>query len=275
MNTGKSNTNTQLSLNHLDIKEDASFDDFDTVGFLPVIHASRELIHGKIRELYLFGDTGSGKSHLLFAIHKAYIQTGRSAIFLSLKALLDADVEMLTGLEMFSLIILDDIHLIQQQPDWQAAIFHLINRVRTQQHQLLYTANVPVRGLELELHDLTTRLSQALSFALPDGDDINDRLTLINSILRKRNWRLPETVIDLLASEGPRHVGDTIHVIETIAPLLNGRKYTGKLSKKTLENIKHAIRQESFLVELADVDFDDDNKIGEDNPDDPNLPLPI
>ena len=57
----------QPSLN-LDLKQDASLSDFRGDGFLPVLNAIRELGLGNLRELFIIGAYGYGKTHLLNAI---------------------------------------------------------------------------------------------------------------------------------------------------------------------------------------------------------------
>ena len=107
------------------------------------------------------------------------------AILLSVGEVLD-DANALSGLEMFSLILLDDIHLIGGRADWQEALFHLINRARVNDCKLIYTANVPAQALDLQLLDLTTRLAQALQFALPNGAHLADRQAVLDAILSKK-----------------------------------------------------------------------------------------
>lgn len=244
----------QLSLAYMDIKTDAKLSDFDAPSFTPILCAVHELIDGKIPELYLIGNTGSGKSHLLSAIHKAYLKTGRSAIFVSLQEIISTDTQALTGLEMFNLILIDDLHLAAQHLDWQEALFHLINRARRQHCQLIYSATAPTNELGFSILDLTTRLSQALTFVLPSGDNDRDRRALLSAILRQKGWQLPDSISDYLVEAGPHHVGDMLKVVSAIVPYVN---YRGrKLPQKLLDEIKAIIRQESLLVELADIELD-------------------
>lgn len=244
----------QLSLAHMDIKTDAHLNDFHAPSFAPILSAIHELIAGNLQELYLFGNAGSGKTHLLFATHKAYLTSKQTAIFISLKDMLDADSQALMGLETFNLIIIDDIHLIAHRRDWQEALFHLINKARRQNRQLIYTATTPPNELEFEILDLVTRLSQTLTLALPDGSNPDDRRALLHAILHQKGWQLPESIFEHFVEEGPHHVGDMLTVLHAIIPYFH---YRGrKLPQKLLEEIKNAIKQQSLLVELADLDLE-------------------
>ncbi len=256
----------QLSLSYMDVKEDASLHDFGATGFVPVVSAVQELIDGRLKELYIFGESGSGKSHLLSAIHREYLKTQRMAIFVSLKEMINTDVQALMGLEMFELILIDDIHLAQGRREWQEGLFHLINRARSGQRQLIYSAISPPNELLFDLPDLSTRLSQAFSCGLPDGSHREDRQALLKSILRQKGWQLPDTISDYLVDEGPHYAGDMIQVLTAIVPYFN---YRGrKLPQKLIDEIKNTIKQQSLMVELADIDFTHPDK-------DNNLSLPL
>lgn len=243
---------TQLSLQHIDVKQDASLDDFHSSGFIPILSVITELLVGRVRELYFFGDSGSGKSHLLSAIYRRYIETNNTAIFISIAELLQTDTQALLGLEMLNLVMIDDIDLVYGLPDWQEGLFHLINRGRQVGTQFIFTAKVSQGELGFDLPDLTTRLSQVLTFKLPDGMDVEDRRALLASLLRQKGWQLPESIIECFISEGPHHIGDMLQVLNAIIPHFNHRR--GKLSAKQLEAIKETIQRQSLLVELTDID---------------------
>lgn len=248
-------TPIQLSLAHIDIKADASLHDFDAPSFMPIVSAAHELLQGKIRELYFFGNAGSGKTHLLSAIQKSYLERHEMAIFLSLSEMINTDVQVLTGLEMFGLIIIDDIHVVASHHEWQVALFHLINRARSQKCQLIYSASGTPSELNLSLPDLVTRLSQVLNFALPNGGRVEDRRALLNAILRQKGWQLPESIHEHFVQQGPQYAGDMVAVLTAIAPYFSHRN-RGRLPQKLIDEIKDAIQEQSLLVELSDIDLE-------------------
>lgn len=244
---------TQLSLLGLDIKKEASLADFFAPSFTPVLSSVYDLLHAHVSELYLFGEGGTGKTHLLSAIHRQYTQNpDNTAIFLSFKDI--DDTSALFGLEMFSLILLDDIDTIQHQREWQEALFHLINRARTQGCKLIYTADTRPNELELDLPDLTTRLAQVLQFALPNGNEPADRRATLEAILKQKGWQLPESIKSYFVDEGPHLPGDMVTVLTAITPYFQHKKR--KLPQKLFDDIKSAIKTQSLLVEIADIDLD-------------------
>lgn len=247
----------QLSLAHIDIKQDASLDDLKAPSFAPILNAVRELIDGSMRELYIYGDTGAGKTHLLSAIYAEFLKKHGMAIFLSLGEFLGDDVSALVGLEAFKLIIIDDVHLAVSHREWQEALFHLINRARNHNTKLIFSSAASINELGFEVTDLTTRLSQGLGLELPNGSLYEDRKATLKSLLKQKGWQIPEVIFEHLLNDGPHHVGDMLKVLEAITPLFNYR-YRGKLPQKIIEEIKLAINEQSLMVELADIHLDDD-----------------
>lgn len=248
---------TQDSLK-LDIRYEASLDDFQGKGFRPILDAIDKLAAGHIRELFIIGSYGYGKTHLAAAIFQHYTKsTKNSAISLSLGDLIktDPDATALNGLEMFDLIIIDDMQLIRYSYEWQEGLFHLINRVHEFEKQLVFFSDRPARELQIGLLDLSTRLSLAPQLNLPDNSDTNDRSALIHNILKHKNWRLPEEIFQYLLLEGPRNAADIIIVLNHITPLLTHLSRV-QVPKKVINEAKNIIDRETILLEFADHSHD-------------------
>lgn len=250
-------SSTQLSLAHIDIKNETNLKDFTAPSFTPILAAVHDLIYGSTRELFLYGSTGTGKTHLLSAIYSQFLKVHGGAIFLSLGEIIHDDVDILLGIEAFRLIIVDDIHLSAGHKPWQEALFHLINRARNQERKLIFSSTLTPSQLNLDLSDLSTRLSQMLALGLPSGNLPEDRIATLKSILRQKGWQIPDVIFAYLIEEGPYHAKDMLTVLEGITPLFNYR-YRGRLPQKLIEEIKIAIKKHSLLVELSDIDLGDD-----------------
>ena len=241
----------QLSLN-LDIKHDASLSDFSGPGWMSIIDAVRQLHVGLIGQLYLFGSPATGKSHLLSAICESFVEMDKSAICLSLNELIHTDVNVLSSLETFDVIAIDDLEILEQSSQWQEALFHLINRSREGQRQLLFAANKPAGELPFQLTDLLSRLSQAPTFKVPNGRDLADRQALLQSILRRRGWQFDERIIDYLLNEGPHRIGAMMVVLNYIQPMFSnlGRS---NISKAVINDAMRTIDEQTLVAELADI----------------------
>lgn len=107
-------------------------------------------------QLYLWGESGSGRSHLLEARVR---RAGSSGCFLAAAELVALTPEVLEGLEQFGLLAIDDIDVLAGKPDWEAGLFHLYNRLREAGGSLLVSAKQPPADCGFLLPDLVSRLA--------------------------------------------------------------------------------------------------------------------
>ncbi len=112
-------------------------------------------------KLILCGPKGSGKSHL---VHIWAEDAG--AIVLSAQALAYERLETLAEQP----VAVEDVHLLTQNDDGEAALFHLHNLMNEAGHPLLMTGVGGVSGWDVKLPDLASRLSgsQIAVMAAPD-----------------------------------------------------------------------------------------------------------
>jgi DnaA family protein len=142
--------------------------------------------------------------------------------------------------------------VLEQSSQWQEALFHLINRSREGQRQLLFAANKPAGELPFQLRDLLTRLAQAPTFKVPNGHDLADRQALLQSILRRRGWQFDDRIIDHLLTEGPHRIGAMMDVLNYIQPMFSnlGRS---NISKAVISDALRTIDEQTLAAELADI----------------------
>lgn len=214
---------------------DARISDFSGPGWGHVIDAVRQLHAGLMNRFYIYGGAGTGKSHLLSAICDSYLEIGKSAIQVSLLELLDAPTEALMALDQYDLVALDDIEAISGVPHWQKAIFHLINYNNEGGGQLVFSSRYAPIELRLELPDLQSRLTQAVSVKVPTGSLYADRHALISSVLARRGIQFDPQIIDYLLHNGPQQTSILLKSLEQLIQLLKGEKT--KLSHANLKQI--------------------------------------
>ena len=220
---------------------DARISDFSGPGWGPVIDAVRQLHAGLVNRFYLYGGAGTGKSHLLTAICDSFLEVGKSAIKVSLLELLDAPIDAITSLERYDLVALDDIEAISGVPHWQKAVFHLINNNNEGGGQLVFSSRFAPIELKLELPDLQSRLTQAVSVKVPSGQSYADRHALLNSVLERRGVHFDPQITEYLLLHGPTQTSILLQSLDQLEKLLQGEKL--KLSNATLKQIYALIDQ--------------------------------
>lgn len=129
--------------------------------------------------VFIWGNSGQGKTHLLLACCQEAHNLGVSSFYFDLAApASNNSPEILDGLENFELICFDNIQAIVGKPDWETAFFNFFNQHRDQQHRLIITAQTAPNALAFSLPDLVTRINWGLSLKINALSD-QEKLELI------------------------------------------------------------------------------------------------
>jgi DnaA family protein len=185
---------------------------------------------------YISGDSGVGKSHLLFAMCQGGHVLKKSSLYISLKQKDELSVTLLDGLEHYQLLCIDDIQLIEQDISWQVALFDLINRVKEAgQGHLLLTANAGPKSLTLALADLQSRLAWGLSYQLHELNEAG-KLQALKNRARRRGLQMTTEVAQFLLSHLQRDMPALMSVLDTLdkSSLQQQRKLTIPFVKQVL-----------------------------------------
>lgn len=134
--------------------------------------------------LFLFGNQGTGKTHLLQAVCLAATQQGRQAHYVPLGT---AGLEpiLFDNLERLDLVAVDDVQTIAGDAIWERALFDLFNRMREQGRRLLTAANAAPDTLPLGLPDLRSRLQWGPRYCLLPLTDADCEKLVIKSACRR------------------------------------------------------------------------------------------
>jgi DnaA-homolog protein len=131
------------------------------------------------QQILIWGETGSGKSHLLHAVCHQARQAGLNVFYLDCAAQPLPSPALLEGMEMLELVCLDNVQHLSEQSEWQRALFDFYNRHRQLNHRLVLSADAPPKFLPIELMDLKTRMGWGISLKLKAlrDDELIDAFT--------------------------------------------------------------------------------------------------
>jgi DnaA family protein len=179
--------------------------------FLPgrnaeLLLALQTILQGEVGEhfVYIWGEPGSGRSHLLSAWVHAAQQLGHSAAYVP--------GEIPDQWEGGGLVAVDDVARLDE--DGQIALFHLYNRLREAGGALLVSGPVAPTGLDVR-PDLLTRLGWGLVYqihALNDGE----KALALQAHARERGFRLPQEVLDYLLRHWRRDLPSLMAVLDAL-----------------------------------------------------------
>ncbi|MGC4088214.1 MAG: DnaA regulatory inactivator Hda [Polyangiaceae bacterium] len=227
---------TEQLLLRLQPRADARLADFAAAGHDLLLAALHDFLHQDSSLLYLHGEPGSGRSHLLAALCAEAEVLGLSAVLLPMGGMREEDPALLQGLESQDLIALDDVDAVAGRPVWEEALFHLFNRARARGCRLVFAARQAPAPAGFHLPDLVSRLSLAPLWALELPDDAG-REALLQAAASRRGLVLEPELRRYLVQRGPRGSGRLLALLETLdrQSLVAGRRLTIPFVRPWLE----------------------------------------
>jgi DnaA family protein len=142
--------------------------------------------HYSKHSLILWGESGSGKTHLLQAAVAKIKERGLSAVYIDAPS--SSQVDQLQG----DVVALDNVQELDEAA--QIALFNLFNRFREQDRLLLIAA--PAAPAQLSLReDLKTRMAWGLVYKVANLTDAEKTQALL-SHAKQRGMRLSEEVVE-------------------------------------------------------------------------------
>ncbi|NWG88000.1 MAG: DnaA regulatory inactivator Hda [Hydrogenophilaceae bacterium] len=191
----------------LDIRPDAPprFANFLPGQNAEAVDALVHFVAGAVAEplIYLWGESGSGKSHLLKACVQAAQEQGIAAHYCAGGALPEA---------LPALLAVDDVDALG--PEAQVGLFNLINQAREGAGRIVVAGSLPPARLALR-PDLTTRLGWGLVFALKPLSDL-ERTGALQSRAAVRGMRLPDEVASYMLNHCRRDLPGLLATLDAL-----------------------------------------------------------
>lgn len=217
------------------LRDDATFASFLPGKNQQVLQAVMNLAQGVGDNfLYLYGEAGTGRSHLLQAICHAAPEFKQTVVYLPLDA--SQQVEgLLRGFEHVQVLCLDDIDQIAGNSVAEEELFHLFNRVRANNNRLIVTASQPPTALPIKLPDLKSRLAWGTAYNMQALSD-DQKLAALQLRAKCRGFALEPLVGKFLLRRCPSNMGQLFNTLELLdqASLTQQRRLTIPFVKEVL-----------------------------------------
>ncbi|MGZ8172695.1 MULTISPECIES: DnaA regulatory inactivator Hda [Methylobacter] len=168
----------QLPL-HFEFRANQTFDDFFPGANHEIITHLQQCIAGLgEQQIFLWGKSGQGKTHLLQACcHRAQNQN-LSSFYFDLSQAELPDPSLLNGLDEYDVVCFDNIERIAGNAAWELAFFNFFNQHRDRGHKLIVSASSAPNDIAIQLPDLKTRLNWGLSLKIQPLTD-SDRIAAL------------------------------------------------------------------------------------------------
>lgn len=183
------------------------------IGFNPETHTYIDPPQESFNPIFLYGPTGTGKTHLLMAAALFYTLQGKKVFFVSAETFTEHVVYAIRSnhmadfrkiYRMVDVLIVDDVQVFKRKNATQEEFFHTFNTLHTQGKQLILSSHVHPRLLELVEDRLISRFEWGITLPLKK---VGAKVTHLQDIIKKRchlyGIKLKKTLADFLLKSFP------------------------------------------------------------------------
>jgi chromosomal replication initiator protein len=212
--------------------------------------------------LLLYGGTGLGKTHLMFAAGNLMRQRNpgmrvlylRSEQFFSamMKALQDKAMDQFKRqFQQVDALLIDDIQFFAGKDRTQEEFFHTFNALFDGRQQIILTCDRYPKEVENLEPRLKSRLAWGLSVPI-EPPDFETRAAILMSKAAERGLPLPEDVALLIAKRMRSNVRDLEGALNTLAARAHftGRAISTDFAQETLRDL---LRAQAQVVSIGNI----------------------
>lgn len=205
--------------------------------------------------LLLYGGTGLGKTHLMFAAGNEMrrLNPGARVLYLRSEQFYNAFFRSLQEktadqfkrqFQQIDALLIDDIQFFAGKDRTQEEFFHTFNALFDSRQQIIMTCDRYPREVDGLEPRLKSRLAWGLSVAI-DPPDFETRAAIVLAKARERGTEVPDEVAFLLAKKMRSNVRDLEGALNTLAARANftGRTISVEFAQETLRDLLRAQQQ--------------------------------
>ena len=212
--------------------------------------------------LLLYGGSGLGKTHLMYAAGNLMRKNNpgmrvlylRSEQFFSamMKSLQDKSMDQFKRqFQQVDALLIDDIQFFAGKNTTQEEFFHTFNALFDGKQQIILTCDRYPREVENLETRLKTRLTWGLSVAI-EPPDFETRAAIITAKAVERGVKIPDDVAYLIAKRMRSNVRDLEGALNTLAARSNfmAKPITAEFAQETLRDLLRAQQQ---VVSISNI----------------------
>ena len=228
----------QLSLN-IKLDDSVSLDKFikcesnsNSIEFL-----KSTVLENSVSNLYyIWGLEGVGKSYIMQALNREFINLNKKTLHLSLDDDRITSHEIFQNLDTLDVLLIEKIDRLPQDKDWELQIFSLINDALSGNTKIYLSSNLVSKELEIGLKDLRSRLSYFTAIEIPEITD-EEKIEALYQSSKRKGISLDAKTIQYIISHTSRSLSDLLKLINDLDlySLKKKRKVTPSLVRELLQ----------------------------------------
>ena len=216
---------------------------------------------GSYNPLFIYGNSGLGKTHLLYAIRNEIHRTNPEKIILYVKGD-DFTNELIEAIRLNSasdfrnkyrksdVLLVDDIQFIGGKESTQEEFFHTFNSLYEAKSQIVLTSDRPPKEIKTLEDRLKSRFESGL-IADIQPPDFETRIAIIKRKAELLEMNLPDDIVEYIATRLKTNIRQLEGVVKKLKAQsqLYGEKVTINVAQKTISDILNNDQPPPLTVE--------------------------
>ena len=216
---------------------------------------------GSYNPLFIYGNSGLGKTHLLYAIRNEIHRTNPEKIIQYVKGddftnelieaiRLNAASDFRNKYRKSDVLLVDDIQFIGGKESTQEEFFHTFNSLYEAKSQIVLTSDRPPKEIKTLEDRLKSRFESGL-IADIQPPDFETRIAIIKRKAELLEMNLPDDIVEYIATRLKTNIRQLEGVVKKLKAKsqLYGEKVTINVAQKTISDILNNDQPPPLTVE--------------------------
>jgi chromosomal replication initiator protein len=258
-----------------------TFDGFVVGPFNELAHAAAQAVVKKpgitYNPLFIYGDTGHGKTHLIQAVGNFFKHNGGRKVYYitSEKFTMDC-VNAIQENKMnnfkekyraYDVFIMDDIQFLSKKEKTQEELFHLFNTLHDNNKQIVFSSDKHPQYIQNLEDRLKSRFSAGMIIDIP-APDHESRVAILKNKLTSTGLLLADEVVDFIADNAGSNIRELEGALNAavLQTQLKGKELSlGEIKQLIKDNArpKKAVSVKDVIRSIAEFYDIDENSIYE------------
>ena len=185
---------------------------------------------------YIWGREGVGKSYIMQALNREFINLDKRTFHLSLNDKRVSSHEILQNLESLDVILIENIDSLPKDEEWETQIFSLINNALTSKIKIYLSSCTVSKDLQISLKDLKSRLSYFTAIEIPEISN-EEKLDALSQSSARKGFDLDTKTKEFIINNTSRGLSDLLQLLNDldVYSLKKKKKVTPSLIRQLLK----------------------------------------